>query len=143
MSIDDVTPRIYVACMAAYNHGIRHGVWIDATLDPNDIRNTIQTMLKASPIEGAEEFAIHAHEGFYSLKLSERERIDHIHAIASFIAKHGELGAELIVYTGIDHAGAVMSDGDAACYRIAAEFAKEFTAKTTQIPEKPRLLYRL
>ncbi|WP_447531297.1 antirestriction protein ArdA, partial [Legionella pneumophila] len=25
------TPQIYVACLAAYNNGIVHGEWIDAT----------------------------------------------------------------------------------------------------------------
>ena len=25
-------PRIYVACLAAYNNGILHGAWIEATV---------------------------------------------------------------------------------------------------------------
>ena len=30
---DDITPKIYVACLAAYNNGHLHGEWIDATQD--------------------------------------------------------------------------------------------------------------
>lgn len=48
-------PRIYIADLAAYNNGILHGTRIDATLDLDDIRDQIHNMLKASPIEGAEE----------------------------------------------------------------------------------------
>jgi len=32
------TPRIYVACLAAYNAGKLHGEWIDADQDAEAIR---------------------------------------------------------------------------------------------------------
>jgi antirestriction protein len=51
--------RIYVACLAAYNSGYLHGVWIDATADIDDIQDQINSMLESSPIEDAEEYAIH------------------------------------------------------------------------------------
>ncbi|MBA3067902.1 MAG: antirestriction protein ArdA, partial [Hyphomonas sp.] len=51
-------PRIYVACLAAYNAGRLHGRWIDATT-PNEIRAEARAMLAASPEPGAEEHAIH------------------------------------------------------------------------------------
>ena len=35
------TPRIYAACLAAYNNGHLHGRWIDATQDPETVRLTI------------------------------------------------------------------------------------------------------
>ena len=37
--------RIYVACLAAYNNGKLHGVWIDATDDIDDIQDQINDML--------------------------------------------------------------------------------------------------
>ncbi len=52
-------PRIYVACLAAYNNGHLHGRWIDAAQDAEDIQSEISEMLSASPIPNAEEWAIH------------------------------------------------------------------------------------
>ena len=43
--------RIYVACLAAYNNGRLHGVWIDATDDIDDIQDQINEMLESSPEE--------------------------------------------------------------------------------------------
>ena len=65
--------RIYVADLAAYNAGILHGVWIDATLELDVIQEQVNTMLTASPEEGAEEYAIHDYEGFDGYNLSEYE----------------------------------------------------------------------
>ncbi len=45
--------RIYVACLAAYNSGYLHGVWIDATADIDDIQDQINSMLESSPVEDA------------------------------------------------------------------------------------------
>lgn len=54
-------PRIYVACLAAYNNGKLHGEWID--LDgTEDVPERIQEVLKTSPEPDAEEWAVHDHE---------------------------------------------------------------------------------
>ncbi len=42
-------PRIYVACLAAYNAGDLHGAWIDADQSADDIHAAVVAMLKASP----------------------------------------------------------------------------------------------
>lgn len=41
--------RIYAACLASYNNGRLHGVWIDADQDEDTINAEINAMLKASP----------------------------------------------------------------------------------------------
>lgn len=43
----DDRPRIYVACLAAYNNGILHGAWIDADQEPWAIWDAIRAMLAA------------------------------------------------------------------------------------------------
>ena len=53
------TPRIYVACLAAYNNGHLHGRWITATFGEAHIHAETQAMLAASPMSDAEEWAIH------------------------------------------------------------------------------------
>jgi antirestriction protein len=47
-------------------------------------------MLAASPIPGAEEYAIHDYDGFGPLNLGEYESIDRIADIAQGIEEHGE-----------------------------------------------------
>ena len=63
-NISTPTPRIYVACLAAYNNGILHGCWVDADQSFEDIWQEIRDMLASSPIPGAEEHAIHDYDGF-------------------------------------------------------------------------------
>jgi antirestriction protein len=63
--------RIYLACLAAYNNGKLHGVWIDATNDIDDIQDQINEMLESSPEEDAEEWAIHDYESYGFYKVSE------------------------------------------------------------------------
>jgi antirestriction protein len=84
------TPRIYVACLAAYNNGRLHGCWIDADQSADDIGDEVRAMLAASPEPGAEEWAIHDYEGFGDLRLSEWESFERVAAIAAGIAAHGD-----------------------------------------------------
>ena len=83
------TPRIYVACLAAYNNGRLHGRWIDADQSVDEIWSEVQAMLAASPEPGAEEWAIHDYEGFGALRLSEWESFERVSAIAAGIEQHG------------------------------------------------------
>ena len=73
--------RIYVADLAAYNAGHLHGVWIDASLDLDDMQEQVKAMLAASPVEGAEEYAIHDFEGFDGYPLGEYEGLQTAHEI--------------------------------------------------------------
>jgi antirestriction protein len=83
-------PRIYAACLAAYNNGDLHGRWIDAAQSADDIAAEVQAMLVASPQPCAEEWAIHDYEGFGDLRLSEWESFERVAAIAAGIAIHGD-----------------------------------------------------
>jgi antirestriction protein len=93
---NDTTPRIYVACLAAYNHGHLHGAWIDAG-DADDMHDAVQKMLAASPIDDAEEFAIHDHEGLGDL-IGEYTPLDKVAQIVIFLDEHEEYGQDLISY---------------------------------------------
>ncbi|MBU2862518.1 antirestriction protein ArdA [Reinekea forsetii] len=110
--------RIYVACLAAYNNGKLHGVWIDACLDVDDIQEQVNEMLASSPEEDAEEWAIHDYEGYGSYNVSEYEGFESAHEIACFISEYGELAAELLGH-----------------FSDLADFAEELTTDTTEIPE--------
>ena len=128
--------RIYVACLAAYNNGILHGSWINADQDTDAIRKSISLMLETSPIEGAEEYAIHDYEGFEGVSLSEYSSIDHVAELAAFINEHGLLGGELINLLGDQEAAQqAIEDRYYGQFRSVEEFAEELTEQTMEIPE--------
>ena len=132
-------PRIYVACLAAYNNGCLHGRWIDATT-PDEIMDAVRAMLAASPEPGAEEWAIHDYEGFEGASLSEYASLETVCALADFIEEHGELGGKLLEHFGDDLAEARAAFEEyAGEFRSAADFVEELHDDTgTQIPDSLR-----
>lgn len=90
------TPRIYVACLAAYNAGKLHGIWIEATDELESIQAQVQRMLSTSPEPVAEEYAIHNYENFGSYRLHDYEGLDTAHDIAEFIEDYPELHSKLL-----------------------------------------------
>ncbi|QEI11815.1 antirestriction protein ArdA [Cellvibrio japonicus] len=128
--------NIYVADLAAYNAGYLHGVWIDATLDVEDIQEQINTMLAASPVEAAEEYAIHDYEGFEGYDLGEYAGIKSAHEIACFIEEYPDFGSALLGHFGnLDEARQAAEDCYCGCYTSLADYAQELTEETTTIPE--------
>ena len=131
--------RIYVACLAAYNNGILHGAWIDATQDAWAIYDGISRMLRLSPMEGAEEWAIHDYEGFEGVRIAEYAGIDSVSEIAAFISKYGRLGAELISYFGgIEEAREAMEERYHGAYSDLADYVQGVTEECQIIPENLR-----
>lgn len=50
MSLKNELRRIYVACLASYNAGILHGVWIDCDgKDADELQDEVAAMLRSSP----------------------------------------------------------------------------------------------
>ena len=68
-------PRIYVACLAAYNAGHLHGRGLRRAT-PSPCRRKCNAMLAASPEAGADEWAIHDYEGFEGCPISEWASFD-------------------------------------------------------------------
>ena len=136
MSKPEIEIRIYVACLAAYNNGILHGRWIDALQDADAILEEIGAILKASPINGAEEFAIHDYEGFEGARIEEYQGIDSVAEIAAVIGEHGRLGGKLLEYFGdLEDARTAMEEDYRGEYSSLADFAQELTEETTEIPQ--------
>ena len=88
--MENYTPQIYVACLAAYNNGMMHGKWIDADQDPDDIFKEIKEMLKKSPEPNAEEYAIHDCGEFGGFEPKELESIEDVAEMARLTAEYGE-----------------------------------------------------
>lgn len=128
--------RIYVACLASYNNGILHGAWIDACQDSNEIIEEVQAMLATSPIENAEEWAIHDYEGFEGIQISEYQGFEQVAELASFIEEHGELGAKVYEhFSNLDDATTALEDHYCGRYDSVSDFAEEITTETTEIPQ--------
>lgn len=136
----NLQPRIYVACLAAYNNGYLHGAWIDAAQEPWSLYDEVKAILAASPIAGAEEFAIHDHEGFGGVRIEEYTGLEGVSALASFIADHGEIGAALLDhYSGdVDEAQEAMEDRYLGEHASLADYVQEQTEETTSIPHALR-----
>ncbi|MDO8954435.1 MAG: antirestriction protein ArdA, partial [Gammaproteobacteria bacterium] len=100
MSNNNLEPKIYVACLAAYNSGHLHGAWIDASQDIDSIYGELKAVLASSPIPNAEEWAIHDYEEFGGIRIDEYDSIETVKALADFIAEHGELGAAAYEHYG-------------------------------------------
>jgi antirestriction protein len=129
--------RIYVACLAAYNAGILHGVWIDATQDAEAMGREVAAMLAASPVAGAEEYAIHDYEGFEGAPISEYQGLESVSEIAAFIERHGTLGAKLIEHFGsLEDAAEVMEDRYCGAYASLEDFVQQITEETMEVPER-------
>ncbi len=135
MTDETASIKIYVACLAAYNNGLLHGRWIDATLGEDHIWEGIKAMLAESPIPGAEEHAIHDDEGFEGAHIGEYADIEGVAALAAFIEEHGAIAAKLVAYfCDLDEAETAMKDRYCGVYSSVADFAQEITEQTTQIP---------
>lgn len=127
--------KIYVADLAAYNNGKLHGVWIDATDEPEDIQKQINEMLSQSPEPLAEEYAIHDYEGFESYQVSEYEGIESIHEVACFIDDNPKIGAELLnYYSDIDEAKKAIEENYYGCYQSVGDYAEDFITQSYDIP---------
>ncbi len=130
------TPKIYVACLAAYNAGILHGEWIDAALEVDDIRQRIQKVIDTSPVEDPEEWVLHDFDNFGALRLGESESIEHVHEIALFIKEHEDLGCELLAhFSGDLNATENALENYYGEYDSLADYARELTEETSDIPK--------
>lgn len=132
-------PRIYVACLAAYNNGILHGAWIDA-VDAWSMWEATRNMLAKSPIPDAEEWAIHDYEGFGGVRIEEYASFERVAELAAFIADHGDLAAELLDhYCGdLEEARDALADRYLGAHASLADYVQELTEETTAIPHALR-----
>lgn len=136
MQNTQTTPKIYVACLAAYNNGYLHGQWIEANQDKENIYSEIKGMLLKSPITNAEEWAIHDYEGFRGLRLSESEDIGKVVEMAAMIEEHGEAWAKFAEYEGIEYATLErFEEAYAGEWASEEDFAENLAEETMEIPQ--------
>lgn len=131
-------PRIYVASLSDYNAGRLHGRWIDADQSAEGIAKEVELMLSTSAEPGAEEYAIHDHDGFYGLSIGEYESLERVAEIASLIAEHGPAFAAYVTNEGAEYATAEgFEDAYAGEWGDVDEYASELIDEGAlgEIPE--------
>ena len=137
---EDLEPHIYVACLAAYNNGWLHGAWIDVGDDTDAVWTAIAAMLKSSPVAGAEEFAIHDHEGFGGVEIAEYAGVARVVEIVGFLRERGVLGALVLEHVGgdLDVANTALDEHYHGQFESLADGFQALTEETTVIPDALR-----
>lgn len=135
--MSDLEPKIYVACLAAYNDGQLHGCWIDADQPEETLYQDVQAMLAESPVAGAEEWVIQDYEGFGGYSLSEYTGLDQVAEIAAFIREHQELGVAVLNYTGgdLEQSQVMIDEQYHGLYDTEEDFTESFFEETHEIPK--------
>lgn len=135
------SPRIYVACLAAYNAGKLHGVWIDADQSVDDLNEAVQQMLARSPKPGAEEWAIHDYENFGDVTIGEHESLELVSELARFLSEHDGVGAAAYNHFGdLDEARRAMAEQYQGTWSSLADWAEEFLKDSGQLSNVPDAL---
>jgi antirestriction protein len=134
---ENADPRIYVACLAAYNDGKLHGQWINANQDADCIYEEIREMLSKSPVPNAEELAIHDLEDFCGCQIEEYADITFVAELAAFISEHGKMGAVLLQYLNfeIEQANVWMDERYCGLHDSEEDFARETMEEIYSIPD--------
>lgn len=125
------TPKIYVASLSDYNDGRLHGRWIEANQEPEQLHQSVQDMLKTSPMPLAEEWAIHDYEGFGSVYLSEHESLETIARLAKGVEEHGVSFAAWVAYRGLadEQAPELFNEAFLGRYDTLRDYANQFAAE--------------
>ena len=128
------TPRVYFACLAAYNAGRLHGAWVDIDQDAEAIREEIAAMLKESPEPGAEEWAAHDYDNGPQW-LGESPDLDALAIYGENFNEHGEAyaafcGDLLTVATSAD-----FEDAYSGTWNSGADYAETLAHDTGLLSE--------
>jgi antirestriction protein len=134
---DPLAPRIYVACLSAYNNGHLHGWWIDADQEPDALLLDIEDMLAESPMDDAEEWAVHDYENFGPIHIDEHEDIEKVCQWANLISEHSDDRGAIAAYISwAEDAGLeVSSEEFASRYCGHWDDGKDFALKSGEIEE--------
>jgi len=120
------SPRIYAASLSDYNAGRLHGAWIDADQEADDLHAAVTAMLAASHEPGAEEWAIHDHEGFGPVELSEYESLKRVSLLATGITEHGLGFAAWAATVGTEPAALeLFEEAYRGCWESMTAYAEE------------------
>jgi antirestriction protein len=133
--MNEVTTSIYIACLASYNNGILHGKWVEVE-DYDQVWDAIKEVLKSSPIENAEEWAIHDYEGFGKIAISEYDSIERICNISKLLQEYGEIASEIYDnYQDTDQVKEALEDKYVGEFETLQDYAQDIIQELYNVPE--------
>jgi antirestriction protein len=118
-----MTPRLYIADVAAYSSGRLRGVWIDfhSGITADDVQFAIDALLQNS--EG-EEWRIDDSENFAGFESFDLERLCKVSAL---IHEHGEAAVKgYLDHRGYDADLEEFADCYLGCFKSEAAFCEEY-----------------
>lgn len=141
--ISEDTPKIYVACLSAYNNGFLHGCWIDVSEGIEHVTECIKEILFSSPVaEECEEWAIHDYQGFGNYNISESHNLEDVCSVAEFICECNDFPpkviSSLIEDYGIEGAKEKMENEYIGEFDSESDFAYHYVEETGLISEIPQ-----
>lgn len=116
--------RVYVACLACYNDGRLHGVWLDAAADADDNFATVAE-LQAVCGHTDNDHAIHDHEGFRGAPVGEYTSLRDVTTLAAAIEEHGEAFAAWLGNGNDADTVEQFEDAYRGCFRSLVEYAEQ------------------
>jgi antirestriction protein len=126
-------PRIYVACLASYNAGKLFGGWFEPASfdDAEALQEAVRAMLAGSSEPGAEEWAIHDHEGFAGIELSEYESLERVVVLAKRLSE-SEMEPALLaaaIHAFGDEWAQAFEEGYRGAYEHEGDYAEELATE--------------
>lgn len=132
-------PQIYIACLAAYNSGYLHGSWVTVDGDVDDLEQAIEEIIKTSPVEDAEEWAIHDYQGWEGIHLDENESLDRLVELAKLIQEHGKAFALYCQHYGDDATAENFTNYFRGVYESEEDFVQEMWEEEGKLKELEKL----
>ena len=132
-------PRIYAACLAAYNAGRIHGVWIDCDgKSAEELAEEVAAMLASSPVPSAEEYAIHDREGFGGFDVGEFTALSDVAEVTSLLEEYGDIAraAATLALNDLDQVRALCEDKYLGTWSSLEEYAENLLEGQINLPSE-------
>lgn len=125
--------HFYVSCTESFKRHLEHGVWIDATLELEDMQQEINRMLSTSLYADHTHWRITAFDTPLAYDfLSDQSQLKHLHDMAMLIELHGDMAAKLLARFH----GDIIETQDAMKARYIGFFEDEIAFVTHQLTEE-------
>lgn len=134
--------QLHITCLAAYNNNKTHTMTIDLDTmhTAEEINEMIQDFLKDSPMDDAEEWAIHGYENFPDM--GENPDLDEIETVLGLMDEYGqEVVCGVVEYTNCaDAAHSMFTDRYLGTHDSYDEYVEQYVDDCVlhEIPENLR-----